>query len=112
MMVFHMLMLAASFAVVAGFICRLDAMHFRTDEALLIAMHVALAAGAFSAGVNSWYGVVDKQDVCVLAAGACWLLNSLPAWRHRARAFADTRPAHLEAEQLPRISGGAREPAP
>jgi hypothetical protein len=103
------LVLVLGLAVVGAFVCRLDALHIKTDSLGQIGLNVTLAGAVMSASTHAWTGAVDLQDVCIVVAGLCWIVTTLPAWRRRSEAFADTLPAEVQPSDLGRIAGGRRE---
>jgi hypothetical protein len=100
-----MIMLAAVGALFA-LVCRLDALHWRTDKRAVILLHIALASAVMAAAVHAYQGATDVQDVCIVAAGIAWIVHSLPAWRRRVVLFADTVPGMLDEADMPRVGGG------
>ena len=107
MRLLELLIVLISVATVAGYVCRLDGLRFRSHKLRVILLHVALMAGAGAAGFSAWGGHFDLQDFAGLASAIAWLWTSLPTWRHGP-------PSHVtKAEPLPlsdwsKVHGGKK----
>lgn len=108
MNVFAVLMMAASAAVVFGYICRLDALQFKTHRAPVVFFHIALMVCAASAGVAAYVGDIGVQEVAGLVGSGLWLSISLTSWRNGPPSHV-TKPEPIDSHYWPEIAGGKQE---
>ncbi len=93
----------------AAYICRLDAMQFKSHKLRVILFHLALAACAFSAGFSAWEGHITLQGLAGLAASLMWIWISLPSWgRGKVPSYA-TKPEPLHSKHWPRVVGRGKD---
>ncbi len=67
-------------AGLAGIVCRLDQLSWRTHQAAVVAMHIGLGLGCLWALLEAVEGAVNLGGVGVVVATVCWLWTSLPTW--------------------------------
>lgn len=94
----------------AAYVCRLDALRWRTHAGAVILMHIALGAACIFAGFHAWAGESGPLDVAALAGALAWIWISLPTWGGGSvpRQF-ETGPAPLDDARARQVAGG-RQP--
>lgn len=107
MSVTDFLVLVLSILTVGAYACRMNLLHVKEHRISVIALHVALGGGAFSAAVHAWRGGVDLQDACSLLSALMWIGVSLHSWRNGPPAHA-RRMRHLTQEEMRHVCGGKK----
>lgn len=78
----HMALLLAAVAVAYGFFCRLNALQFHRHRTPVVIFHLLGFGACCWTAIDAWQGDVTMAHLCFVAFAACWLLMSLPTWRH------------------------------
>lgn len=86
----------AAIGALAGIVCRLDALSWRTHQPAVVAMHMALGVACVWALVEAVAKDISIGSAASVAATLCWLWTSLPTW-------AKGPPSHTHQHQEPVI---------
>lgn len=64
----------------AGIVCRLDALTWKTHQLAVVAMHVGMGVGCLWAILEAVEGVVTLGGAGAVITTLCWLWTSFPTW--------------------------------
>lgn len=78
----HMALMLAAVAVAYGFFCRLNALQFRRHRTPVVIFHLLGFGGCCWTAIDAWQGDVTMSHACFIGFALCWLVMSLPTWRH------------------------------
>jgi len=67
-----------------GLICRLNMLHWRSNSAGVIFMHIGLAFACVWALHDALHYTITPGSIGSVLASICWLIVSLPTWSTKA----------------------------
>lgn len=84
----------------AGIVCRLDALSWKTHQLAVVAMHVGMGVGCLWAILEAVEGVVTLGGAGAVVTTLCWLWTSFTTWAKGPPTHTMIhQPAHVEGVQ-------------
>lgn len=80
MITVHIFTGLAAAASLFGYVCRMDALHFREHRASVVLLHLGLAVLCLFGLLSAWEQETDIRDVVGVCVSGLWLLISAHSW--------------------------------
>lgn len=87
----------------AAYVCRLDALSWRTAKPTAVGFHLAALLYLAGCGTTALSGQPLGHEWLGMAVCGLWLVQSWPTWRHGPPAHVRTEPVPLDAEPESRL---------